>query len=101
MVRRYKKKLPRFLPPRIAFLSIGEICYRILGRGGAVGAGRELPAHPVCRPSGIASVCSGVACCAIKETRHPAALSNGQWGGAEDFRSHFMEICVRIITFAA
>lgn len=69
--------------------------------------GRKLPAHPrvpvhpVCRPSGIASVCSDVARYAIKETRHPAALSNGQWGGAEDFRSRFMEICVRIITFAA
>ena len=25
---------------------IGEIGYRILGGGGAVGAGRELPAHP-------------------------------------------------------
>ena len=31
---------------RIPFLSINEICYLVLGRGGAVGAGRELPAHP-------------------------------------------------------
>ena len=32
---------------RIAVLSIiGEICYRTLGRGDTVGAGRKLPAHP-------------------------------------------------------
>ena len=34
------------LLPRITFLSIGEIGCCVLGRGGAVGAGRELPAHP-------------------------------------------------------
>jgi len=34
------------LQPQITFPSIVEICYRLLGRGGAVGAGRELPAHP-------------------------------------------------------
>ena len=32
--------------PRITSLSIVEICYCDLGRDGAVGAGRELPAHP-------------------------------------------------------
>ena len=31
---------------RIPFLSINEICYLVLGRGDAVGAGRELPAQP-------------------------------------------------------
>ena len=31
---------------RIPFLPINEICYLVLGRGGVVGAGRELPAHP-------------------------------------------------------
>ena len=32
------------LPKRITVLSIGELGYCILGRGGAVGAGRKLPA---------------------------------------------------------
>ena len=31
---------------RTPFLPIGEICCSALGRGGAVGASRELPAHP-------------------------------------------------------
>ena len=35
-----------FLSRRIPFLSIIEIGYYTLGRGGAVGADRELPAHP-------------------------------------------------------
>ena len=35
------------LQPQITFPSIVEICYRLFSRGGAVGAGRELPAHPL------------------------------------------------------
>ncbi len=37
------KKFPLVLQLRIAFLSIGEIGHRNLGRGSAVGAARELP----------------------------------------------------------
>ncbi len=38
--------LQRICRGLIAFLSIGEICCCVLGRGDAVGADRKLPAHP-------------------------------------------------------
>ena len=46
----------------ITFLSIFEICYRALGRGDAVGAGRKLPAHSRV-PSLTNAACSPSPCC--------------------------------------
>ena len=80
------------LPQRIPLLPIGELGYRALGRGGAVGAGRELPAHlrePASAPGGHSGVCSDVACrVAIKTDglhiggRHGMGMVAGRrWAG--------------------
>ncbi len=44
--RNVAHRICEVLPQRIAFLPIVEIGYCALGRGDAVEAGRELPAHP-------------------------------------------------------
>ncbi len=60
------------------FYSFGEICNCALGRGGAVGAGRKLPAHsrvlsqPRARPStgSPAGLCRDAACCVAIKRPH-------------------------------